>query len=124
MRISDWSSDVCSSDLGSRSRLLQDPLEQQRCVGRRVEPAVRYLGDLLQRAAAQPGHEAREIDRLMPGNRIMMDDAERILVLPHMDAGKQPPGAADGVEGIAAHSAEPDEESGRAWCRERGSQDG
>src|SRR3546814_15200201 len=60
MRISDWSSDVCSSDL-------------------------------------------------MPGNRIMMDDAERILVLPHMDAGKQPPGAADGVEGLAAHRAEPDE---------------
>src|SRR3546814_15225469 len=63
----------------------------------------------------------------MPGNRIMMDDAERILVLPHMDAGKQPPGAADGVEGLAAHRAEPDEagkllideEIGRASCRER-----
>src|SRR3546814_2157945 len=45
----------------------------------------------------------------MPGNRIMMDDAKRILVLPHMDAGKQPPGAADGVEGLAAHRAKPGE---------------
>src|SRR3546814_11508536 len=53
MRISDWSSDVCSSDLVVRSRAgLQMPLEAE---GRRVGQLEALVGSVEQRAVGDAG---------------------------------------------------------------------
>ena len=46
-------------------------------------------------------HQAGEIERLLGRHHIAVHDMQRIAGLPHVQAGKRSPGAADGVEGAA-----------------------
>src|SRR3546814_16401516 len=82
MRISDWSSDVCSSDLAWRA----DPRQPEA----RVFRATSVLGHVQLAAAAEPCHPL-QIGRVAPDLVAVVAPERR----------RQPPAAADPLVGIA-----------------------
>src|SRR3546814_16345881 len=98
MRISDWSSDVCSSDLAAQGRRVMgaDAGEGRRAVGRRRPEAAMVLLELEHRAAEQAGI----------GEAVAQARRHRAEILSDRYAA--------GPQGPA--------ELGRASCRERGGQ--
>src|SRR3546814_14351255 len=101
MRISDWSSDVCSSDLPTVVRPLEDPIAPQGGLVA-LSGTLAPKGAILKRAAATPGLFERE------GRAVVftsLEDLSRRIDDPDLDV------TPDDFLAI-----------GRASCRERGCQ--
>src|SRR3546814_9486970 len=87
MRISDWSSDVCSSDLplrrAHRQQFLCDAAAQMRGFQRaRVDHEV---GAILQRRQQldlrrNPGRDARCLSERVPASRLLVTGRDRLLI--------------------------------------------
>src|SRR3546814_10044735 len=106
MRISDWSSDVCASDLLWRLAQIHDPAQSRPAQGHRT---ARFPGAVwplnaawLLTACPSFSRACDEISNPMNRGKIMSDTADRVqkIVVEHL-----------GVEA--------DKEIGRASCRER-----
>src|SRR3546814_18919854 len=109
MRISDWSSDVCSSDLQPEGKRRHQPQEQQ--VAEAVVAEFHFqAGEAGSGPGAQPVTECR-------AGREEGDGSSR------GGAERRPQGAEPGPEKDAANPGDerrPRPENGRASCRERG----
>src|SRR3546814_16976248 len=101
MRISDWSSDVCSSDLKALWYLKTEGHMARFAVGHTVDIAARHYADI---PSLRPLHEQTVADAL-----------EEVLAGPMI----LPPQDEDRLRGELASPDPDDGEIGRATCRER-----
>src|SRR3546814_14677007 len=103
MRISDWSSDVCSSDLLSRNRRLGLALGR----GQSLQDAVREIGQVVESVQT-----ADEVMRLADRHGLELPIAHNVRDVLHGDITP-----AEALRRLLAR-----EQTGRAACRERGGQ--
>src|SRR3546814_12594627 len=119
MRISDWSSDVCSSDLGPETAIFPSVLvpdvEGNRIGNPERQGAAKVGGDGLQRVDADPDAAINDIVRRRIGEGIFAKDVERYAA--SADPARRVVGRSDDVDGV--DEAGQIDQIGRASCRER-----
>ena len=76
--------------------------EHERRIGEQRTARIGDDLDLREHFRVDPVHQAGKIVRLFRRQHVAVHDVERVAGLPHVQAGKRAPGAADGVEGAAA----------------------
>ena len=86
---------------------LQDTAQQHRRVGQHLLTPACYTGHAGQRAAAQSGHDTREVPRVTARKTVTLDHPQRIADLVHVDARDVAPSAADRVKAAVTHPFEP-----------------
>src|SRR3546814_6544293 len=102
MRISDWSSDVCSSDLGPETAIFPSVLvpdvEGNRIGNPERQGAAKVGGDGLQRVDADPDAAINDIVRRRIGEGIFAKDVERYAA--SADPARRVVGRSDDVDGV------------------------
>src|SRR3546814_17956571 len=103
MRISDWSSDVCSSDLRGGARVGLALAAEDRRIGRLDVTLVEARREAVGADRAEPDHRARQRDREREGQR---PDAQPVVPVGEPDsflvAGAEAEGVAEAEIGRAA----------------------
>src|SRR3546814_11618991 len=110
MRISDWSSDVCSSDLVAEYRLIG--------YENRVLRNEDFSNDKVDAGDIGAGHEVTALYEITP----VGSGAEQLSPLRYGDAASPPDARTDEVAHLRLRSKRPGEEIGRASFRARGCQ--
>src|SRR3546814_817206 len=98
MRISDWSSDVCSSDLFGNLEDVDERGEQRRRVGQGGRAVRCHAGDRAQFLETQPFGRTGQAAERAARQRVLVEHRERILGEFEIEARKRAPRAADEVE--------------------------
>src|SRR3546814_2375955 len=111
MRISDWSSDVCSSDLRGGARVGLALAAEDRRIGRLDVTLVEASREAVGADRAEPAHRARQRDREREGQRT---DAQPVVPIGEPDSFIVAGAEEDGVAEDARVRDSPRQRQGRS----------